>query len=228
MRVKNAPINLHTQREFQQAPRCVYWIRYLPLRPELYYIQIKLFHSKSGCNMLSLARPWGGWVPACETFKSSCSDPLSLMGLKTPAPLVFKARFLGANISGPRFKSCGAQCEVQIVCFSGKSSGFLVPSFLCVSHSAKFGVYGKMCPSLSYSLWCGFLLICMMCTCCWASLYVLFRGNYSTGSSYIAILNLKKHSERTEIKQMEEKKTLKENVETMVIHQNWRKTLTKS
>lgn len=37
----------------------------------------------------------------------------------------------------------------------------------------------------------------------------LFRGNCSTGSSYVTILNLNRHSKRREIKQIKEKKYLK-------------------
>ena len=72
--------------------------------------------------------------------------------------LVFKVRCLGARFSGAVPKSWPSQYGVQTFHSPGRSSRFWVFSQLWVT-MLEVGFMVRLCPSLSYSLHCGFLLI---------------------------------------------------------------------
>ena len=67
---------------------------------------------------------WGGWVWACEKFKSHFSDHWILVGLRTQDLLVFKLDVLGDHLSSICLKSWGAHMEFKPLTPQGERLGF--------------------------------------------------------------------------------------------------------
>ena len=191
-----------------------------PLRLRLYYKQMSFFQLKDWLqSVASELGPGGHWVRLCETFKSSFSGPWSLVGLRTSALLVYKARCFEG--SGAGLKSWGAQCGVRTLCSSGKISGFWVPSWFWVTCRARCEVHGETLPSLSY----------LMCSSNLPDLYLSLSQPlvFFQGKLFHRIF-LHCYLESWDILKWEKlnkwRRTIfKEMVETTIVCPNWRKTL---
>ena len=100
------------------------------------------------------------------------------MILRTWACWFSKLEVLRALLSGAGPKSWGTQCKVQILDSSRRSSRIWVSSHLWVA-SPKVMFMARLCSSPSCTLWCGFLLVCLMCSSHSVNLYIFLRGSYS-------------------------------------------------
>lgn len=114
---------------------------------------------------------WAFWEPFSRSLQccGSCGQE----------PRYFsKLDVVGACLSaiGPKF--WGAWCGVQTLPSSGRNSQFR--HLLIVGHHARGEVYGEiMFSSLSYTIWCGFILSCSLCGDCSGRLSIFFRRHFS-------------------------------------------------
>ena len=99
----------------------------------------------------------------CESPVRAISQVASLVGLRTWAPAVFKARCLEAHLSTVCSKSWDAQCGSKPLAPQGEVPGLEFPPD-CKTH-ARGRVYGEIVSQPLLPSWtqCGFLLLCSGC-----------------------------------------------------------------
>lgn len=101
--------------------------------------------------------PWGGWIQAWEPFMKNRFSGPQIRGSQDTIPHWFSKFLYQRLISLVQILKVGVPYAGFEHFALGRSSRFWVPSHLGVT-KVVVGFMTRLCLSLSYPLWCGFLL----------------------------------------------------------------------